>query len=171
MTQQNYISINQEALQKQIRRTASWKSPGPDGLHGFWYKNFYSLHKTICSQLNQCLTDNSIPPWMTVGRTVLLMKDPAKGNEVGSYRPIACLNIIWKILTGVFSEKTYEHLNGNNLLPVEQKGCRKSSRGTKDHLTIVSDRLTNLYMSWIAVKKAYYMVLIIRLPHLFRQLK
>ena len=165
VVQQNNISINQEALQKQIRRTASWKSPGPDGLHGFWYKNFYSLHKTICSQLNQCLTDNSIPPWMTVGRTVLLMKDPAKGNEVGNYRPIACLNIIWKILTGVFSEKTYEHLNENNLLPVEQKGCRKSSRGTKDHLTIdklvlknCKKRLTNLCMSWIDFKKAYDMV-------------
>ena len=49
---QNDISINQADLQKQIGRTASWKSPGPDGLHGFWYKNFYALHKTICTQLN-----------------------------------------------------------------------------------------------------------------------
>ena len=162
---QNDISIDQADLQKQIRRTASWKSPGPDGLHGFWYKNFYALHKTICTQLNNCLVNNSIPSWMTIGRTVLLMKDPAKGNEVGNYRPIACLNIIWKIMSGIFSDKTYKHLDGNNILPVEQKGCRKSSRGTKDHLVLdkvilknCKKRHTNLCMSWIDFKKAYDMV-------------
>ena len=121
------ISVDLASFQKQVRRTASWKSPGPDGIHGFWYKNFTSLHETLCIQLDQCLRENSIPPWMTTGRTVLLMKDPAKGNAVGNYRPIACLSIIWKILTGVFSEKTYQHLEENNLLPVEQKGCRRAS--------------------------------------------
>ena len=156
MERQNNISINQADLQKQIRRSASWKSPGPDGLHGFWYKNFYALHKTICTQLNNCIVNNSIPSWMTIGRTVLLMKDPANGNEVGNYRPIACLNIIWKILSGIFSDKTYEHLDQNKILPVEQKGCRKSSRGTKDHLVLdkvilknCKKRHTNLCMSWI----------------------
>ena len=81
---QNSISISNSDLVKQIRRTASWKSPGPDGIHGFWYKNL-----TSCIQLNQCLTDNEIPEWMTIGRTVLLLKDPLKGNEVGNFHPIA----------------------------------------------------------------------------------
>ena len=69
------------------------------------------------------------------------------------------------ILTGVFSEKTYEHMNENNLLPIEQKRCRNSSRVTKDHLTIdklvlknCKNRLTNLCMSWSDFKKAYDMV-------------
>ena len=102
---------------------------------------------------------------MTIGRTVLLMNDPLKGNEVGNYRPIACLNILWKILSGIFAQKTYDHLETMNLLPNEQKGCRKGSRGTKDQLIIdktvlknCKKRLTNLSMAWIDFKKAYDMV-------------
>ena len=34
------------------------------------------------------------------------MNDPAKGNEVGNYRSIACLNIPWKVLSGIFAENT-----------------------------------------------------------------
>ena len=133
---QHDISINQADFLKQLKRTASWKSPGPDGIHGFWYKNFTYLHKKLYLQLGECPSRNSIPNWMTFGRTVLLMKDPLKGNDVGNYRTSACLNIIWKILSGIFSDKTYGHLNENNLLPVEQKGCRKAARGTKDHLIL-----------------------------------
>ena len=87
------VSISKPNLQKQLSRTASWKSPGPDGIHGYWLKNFSSLHQTLCSQLNNCLSTKETPEWLTTGRTVLLMKDPTKGNIVSNYRPIACLNI------------------------------------------------------------------------------
>ena len=50
------------------------------------------------------------------------------------------------------------------MLPVEQKGCKKKSRGIKDKLlidrTILHDcrkRHTNLGMAWIDYKKAYDM--------------
>ena len=102
---------------------------------------------------------------MTIGRTSLFMKDPAKGPVADNYRPIACLPMMWKLLTGLFAEMIYEHLDVNNLLPDEQKGCRKRSRGTKDQLLIdkmiTSDarkHKKNLSMSWIDYKKAYDMV-------------
>ena len=93
------------------------------------------LHKTLCIQLNQCLTEHAIPEWFTIGRTVLQLKDPSKGNEVGNFRPIACLNIMWKILSGIFAEKTYI-LTQAIYYHLEQKVCRKASRGTKDQLII-----------------------------------
>ena len=72
---------------------------------------------------------------------------------------------MWKLLTGVFSEKLYKHLVDNNLLPDEQKGCRKSSRGTKDQLLIDKTILRevkrvkrNLAVGWIDYRKAYDMV-------------
>ena len=59
----------------------------------------------------------------------------------------------------------YDHLEGNNLLPDEQKGCRKRLRGTKDQLLIDKMILKdaklgkkNLSMGWIDYKKAYDMV-------------
>ena len=61
-------------------------------------------------RLQKCLDDGSVPEWMVKGRTVLIQKDPSKGTAVGNYRPIACLPMMWKLLTGVFAEKVYDHL-------------------------------------------------------------
>ena len=101
---------------------------------------------------------------MTLGRTSLFMKYSAKGPRADNYRPIACLPLMWKLLTGIFAEKMYAHLDVNDLLPDEQKGCRKRSRGTKDQLLIDkmilkdAKRGKNLSMAWIGYKKAYNMV-------------
>ena len=61
--------------------------------------------------------------------------------------------------------KIYNHLLQNMLLPNEQKGCRKESRGTKDQLLIDKAILGNcrrtckgLAMGWIDYKIAYEMV-------------
>ena len=50
-------------------------------------------------------------------------------------------------------------------LPIEQKGCKKKTRGTKDHLMLdkailknCKRRKTNLAMAWVDFKKAYDMV-------------
>ena len=61
------------------------------------------------------------PSWMTYGRTVLCQKDPGKGNAVENYRPITCLPLMWKLLTGIIAEELYTYLERENLLPEEQK--------------------------------------------------
>ena len=68
---------------------------------------------------------------MVRGRTVLKQKDPAKGAQASNYRPIACLPMMWKFLTGIIGEKLYHYLKRNGLLTDEQKERRKGSRGTK----------------------------------------
>ena len=84
----------------------------------------------------QVAMETDIPEWMGTARTVLIMKDKEKGPVVENCRPITCLPRTWKLLTSIISEEIYEHLDKNRVLPVEQKGCRKSSRGTKDQLLI-----------------------------------
>ena len=159
------IVINKKKLHHQISKMPNWKAPGPDGLQGFWLKNFTSLRDRICQQLNECLDEGEVPKWMTKGKTVLIMKDKEKGRDVKNFRPITCLPLMWKLLTGVLSEEMYKHLEENELLPDEQKGCRKRSRGTKDQLLIdkmiirnCKRRGTNLAMAWIDYKKAFDMV-------------
>ena len=72
--------------------------------------------------------------WLVKSRTVLIEKDPAKGNAAGNYRPTACLNLLWKLKAGIIADKLYQHLENENLLLEEQKSCRHTSRGTKDQL-------------------------------------
>ena len=76
---------------------------------------------------------------------------------------------MWKLLTGVIADQIYAHLDQEKLLPEEQKGCKKGSRGTNDLLYTdravikkVKPRNKNLEMVWIDYKKAYDMV-----PHLW----
>ena len=73
---------------------------------------------------------------MVTGKTLLCVKELEKGNAVANLRPIRCLPLLWKLLTGILAEELYEHLEQANILPWEQKGCRKGSRGTKDQLLI-----------------------------------
>ena len=63
-------------------------------------------------------------------------------------------------MTGMLAEKMQSHLERENVLPSEQKRCRKGSRGTKDQLLIdktllrhCKKRHTNLAMPWIDYKK------------------
>ncbi|XP_069997569.1 uncharacterized protein [Penaeus vannamei] len=57
-------------------------------------------------------------------------------SAVDNFRPITCLPLLWKLLTGIIAEELYNYLEEAALLTWEQKGCRKGSRGTKDQLLI-----------------------------------
>ena len=159
------FDITTRSLEKILGRMPNWKSPCPDLVHGFWLNNFSSLHERVRLQLKECLDSGFVTSWLTRGRTSLLQKDKSKGNVASNYRPITCLPLMWKLLTGVIADQIYAHLDQEKLLPEEQKGCRKGSRGANDLLYIdravikeVRSRNKNLAMAWIDYKKAYDMV-------------
>ena len=56
---------------------------------------------------------------MTTGKTVLCQKDPVKGVAVDNYRPITCLPLMWKLLTGIISNLLYDFLETSDKLPSE----------------------------------------------------
>ena len=113
------MDINKGSLKKILGRIPNWKSPGPDLAQGFQLKSFSSLYGRVISQLKECLESGFVPSWLTKGRTALLQKNKSKGNIVSNYRPIII-------------DQIYGHLDQKKLLPEEQKGCRKRSRGTND---------------------------------------
>ena len=55
-----------------IRKMANWKAPGPDGVRGFWFKRFPSLHASLTVALGLCLDSGEVPDWLVKGRTVLI---------------------------------------------------------------------------------------------------
>jgi hypothetical protein len=93
---------------------------------------------------------------------------PKDGNSTGEpdkFRPITCLNTLYKLLTGVLTEVLYEHVMTQGLSPDEQKALRKWQRGCLD--TLVIDKAIaseaklyrrNLNVAWIDYRKAYDMV-------------
>ena len=162
---QDDLVISLDMVRKFVGKMPNWKAPGPDHVQWFWVKKFTSLHGRVATALNRCLCSGNVPEWMNVGKTVLIQKDPDKGVAPSNYRPITCLPVMWKLFSGVMSDSIYEHLDEKGLFPLEQKGCKRGSYGTKDQLmvnkAVLTDcrrRKTNLAMAWVDYRKAYDMV-------------
>ena len=123
------------------------------------------MQEEIEFHLESCITRGEVQDAMTTGRTLLLLKDRSKGNEVSNYRPINCLPLKWKLLTGIVADQIYNYLEENDLLPEGQKDCPRNSRGTKGWLLIDKASMKNfrrrkvgLSMVWIDYGKAFDMV-------------
>ena len=127
------VGISQGIVKIQCRKIPNWKAPKKDGVQGYWLKNLTSLHPRISVQLNQTFDgEKPLPDSMTFGNAVLCQKDPEKESAVDNYRPIFSLPLMWKLMTGMLSEKMYNCSERENVLPSEQKGRCKGSRGTND---------------------------------------
>ena len=163
--QQDNLDIATALVKKAAKIMKSLKSPGKDKIQGLWIKNLSSLHERLAWQL-QSVVEGNIPEWISEGWTSLIMTNKDIGAEVvTNYRPITCLSTTWKLLTSIISNATYDHLSDKGLIPWEQEGCKRKSRGMKDQLI---DKMImkhakrnqrNLRMTWIDYKKAYDSIL------------
>lgn len=130
-----FIPIN--TFLEVVNRTHNWKSPGTDNIHNYWYKKFTSLHPHIHNFLNTFIqSPHTLPVYITQGVTYMIPKDMNDTQNPAKYRPITCLQTIYKILTACISKVIYKHLDTHNILAEQQKGCRKNSQGCKEQLTI-----------------------------------
>ena len=87
--------------------------------------NLSSLQGRVRSQLKECLDSGFVPSWLTKGSTALLQTEKSEGNITSNYRPLTCLPLMWKLLSGVIADQIYGHLDQQKLLLAKQKGCRK----------------------------------------------
>ncbi len=120
------------AWEAAVKKQPSWKAPGSDMIHAYWYKAFGGL-TAILRSLIWDVVDGSgaVPVWLIEGRTVMIEKDGCTGEPEG-YRPITCLNIAYKALTGALAAMLTKHVEQTNLLPEEQKALRKGARGESE---------------------------------------
>ena len=109
-------------IKEQVKKIPNWKSPGPYGVQCYCLKKLTALYEHIAKQMDNIISNrDDIPKWTTLGKTVLCQKDPSKGNAVDNYRPILCLPLMWKLMTGTAAESIYNFLDVNDKLPIEQK--------------------------------------------------
>ncbi|PZC73245.1 hypothetical protein B5X24_HaOG209892 [Helicoverpa armigera] len=137
ISEMNYEFIPIDTFIDVLKRTHSWKSPGTDNLHNYWYKKFTRIHPLIHNHLNTFIqSPHLLPAYITQGVTYMIPKDINDTVNPAKYRPITCLQTLYKILTACISEVMYTHLTTHNILAEQQKGCRKNSQGCKEQLII-----------------------------------
>ena len=105
----------------------NWKSSGPDLVQGLWLKNSSGLYERVRLQLKECLDGVFVPGWLTRERTLLLQEDRSKGNVASTYRPITCLSLMWKLLTGVIADQIYPHLDQKNFVPEDNRKMKNKN--------------------------------------------
>ena len=105
---------------------------GHDGIHGFCFNKFTSIHDRLALKINRCLQGTHVPEWMTKGKTTVIQKGPSKGTAPNNYKPIICLPMTRKILTAQIREEIYNSQICRELFPEEQKGWCKVSRRTAE---------------------------------------
>ena len=156
--------IHTDLLKRALKKVSNWKTPGHDGIKGFWFKKFTAIHDRLALEMNKCLQTAHVPEWMTKERTTLIRKDPNKGTTPNNYRSITCLPVMWKIFTAQIREEIYHSLTSRGLFPDEEKRCCKGSRGTAELLYIdqhskwEQNQTEKRAIGRIVYKKAYDMV-------------
>ena len=101
LEKQERIKIEVEDHKCGIRRISNWKVPGPNGVYCFWYKKLTNVHGGTTKHLR----NGMVPHWLTVAHTVLIMKDRKKLRVASNYRPIACLQLMLKLMTGILQKR------------------------------------------------------------------
>ena len=144
-----------------MSKAHSWKSPGNDQTQNYWLKAFPAAHRHFTKKFSGIMEEpEKVPDWLTSGITYLLSKS-GDSKEVRNYRPIMCLTAMYKTLTGIIAKRNSTHLEEQNLLPAEEKGCHTGIKGCKVQLMISKaiyedcKRNKNLSIAWINYLKAF----------------
>ena len=112
------------------------KAPGRDCIIAYWIKNLTSLHVQLRERMSEVWDGKTeLPSWLIQLKTTLLAKNSETKNAK-NYRPIACLNITYKLYTGILNQFLEDHCVTNSIIAVEQAGGKKGSWGCADQLLI-----------------------------------
>ncbi|KAK6730378.1 hypothetical protein RB195_007068 [Necator americanus] len=134
-------------------------APGPDRIRPEHLKSLPPvLINTLTRLFTRYLSECKVPKRWKTSKTVLLYKkgDP---HDIGNYRPICLLSVIYKLLTRVILNRIEKVLDEGQ--PCEQAGFRKGF-STIDHIHTVSKLIEvsreykmPLCLTFIDLKKAF----------------
>ncbi|EPB65347.1 reverse transcriptase [Ancylostoma ceylanicum] len=158
-------SLSEEQWRSLIGKVKPWKATGPDGIQGFWWKHLPAARSSLVAWCRMALSKpwRMVPTWLCQGRVVLIPK-VLKGDQStrgpGDYRPIACLNTCYKILTASMSAHILQTVGDR--FPREQIALRKGvwscTHAQILDQTAVKDALRykkELHMLWVDLTKAF----------------
>lgn len=124
--------FTQREVQVALSMAATRKAPGPDGIPNLALRILKDVLPPVLTPLfNACITYSYCPEHFRVAETVTLRK-PGKEDytQVKSYRPVALLNTLGKILEKDIARRLSALVERHALLPPTHMGGRKGSPRT-----------------------------------------
>ena len=156
---QKLYEIDKMAIDKAINKLKPNKAPGRDMITGYWCKQ---LNSDLTRLYNSMLVnDQVLPTWLSTAKTTLLPKN-TDTHIARNYRPIALLNMMYKICMSGINMFLTDHVLHNNIITNEQAGGKKGTWGTTEQLLInktilkeVKNSQRNLVTVWLNYHKAF----------------
>ena len=128
---QEWYNMELKEVEFSLKKSHKLKSPGLDKLPVFWLNILTSTHKVLTHTLSQTMKNpGKIPEWLAKGITYCCQKQVRQTIQKIIDQLHACLQ--HKLLTSIITERIYSFSQQKELLPCEQKGCRKGPYGFKD---------------------------------------
>ena len=111
------------------------KSPGSDGLSSSFYVKFFDIFGDVLTEIiNLAFDQNSLSVSQKLSYITLICKDKSQSEDMKFYRPISLLNIDYKIISKIMSQRL------GNVLPkiinIDQT-CAVKGRSIFDNLHLI----------------------------------
>ena len=126
--------ITEDILETAVNKIQPNKAPGRDLTTGFWYRNFDFYKPALTYLFEKTFNgEGELSLWLTTASTVLLPKNNDT-HVAKNYRPIALLNIMYKLYKSCINSFLSDHLLRNNIITPEQAGGKQGVWGTIEQL-------------------------------------
>ena len=111
-------------MEQGSEKATALEVPVPDQIQGFYWKSLGSLRQGSRFTTERFLNGLDVPAILVSGRTTLIPKGSEELEKPSKYRPIACLNVHYKLLTTMTSDIISKVVT---VLPQEQRAMTSSS--------------------------------------------
>ncbi|XP_044732779.1 uncharacterized protein LOC123295469 [Chrysoperla carnea] len=154
-------SVTADEVSLAFKGKKNHSAPGMDAVSNFWWKRLTSTHAHLARHFTSYILGfGTFPTWFAEGRTVLI---PKKGDlsVPSNYRPITCLNTVYKAFTSILNERILTTIEPVWQMIYEQRGSKRGISGCKDNLLV--DRCIcqdarqyqrDLSMAWSSLSQA-----------------
>lgn len=138
--------ITEEHIKRQLRRIKPYKAPGPDGIPNIVLTKCADMLTPRLLAIYTAIYNKTMHynPWKHFTTVVLRKPGKPRYDIPKAYRPIALLNTMWKVLTGIVAEHLTFYTEKYNLLPDHHYGGRPS-RTTTDALHMLTYRIKDAW--------------------------
>ena len=154
------VLISGSEVQENIKKKKNWRSTGKDRVTTFRIKKFTCLHDKIAKAITVMINENIYCSESLLGGRTVMIPESKNPTAVSEFRPITCLNTIYKLITSVINARILEHFRQNIILQLDQRGGVKESMGYVDNFlidkTVLEDAnkfKKNLSCAWIDTKR------------------
>jgi Reverse transcriptase (RNA-dependent DNA polymerase)/Endonuclease/Exonuclease/phosphatase family len=128
-------------LDAALSRTKAGKAAGPDGIHPEFLKACgKNVKRWLCKFFSEILSTGIIPKEFRKSKVLAILKPGKPADRADSYRPIALLNICYKILERLIYNRIENAVN--EVIPIEQAGFRHG-RSCTDQLMSLTTHIEN----------------------------